>query len=263
MGIKGFKSQQALQKKLAAFTEDESIDPARYVTVQEMSGRRHALDVLAHGLYQITTTPLTAATGSNIRVIQCAAHGALKNDIIRLSNGTQFAVLSVPASNLIVSSVELDVSPVGDTFTIWRHINPAYDSSGATLIGLGIAITGSVMPAGGVSNLGWLSAIYTKLIASITTVETPKATTYVQSLTLDGTTAQAFVPPANAKWLKIHASPDNSVNLKVAFGGTVATATVGQSFEPGRSEDYNGVSSVSIICKSATTGHGVFLVWGV
>lgn len=89
------------------------------------------------------------------------------------------------------------------------------------------------------------------------------ASTYEQSLTLDGTTAQTFTPPTGARWLKIHAGPSNTINLMVAFGGTTATSTVGEEFEAGRSEDFNGVSSVSIICKSAITAHKVSLIWSV
>lgn len=131
MSIKGHKSQQALKQKLSGYTEDQSIDPSRYVTVQEMSGRRHALDVLLHGAYQITIIPKTVAAGSNIRKIVCVGHGANKNDIIRLSNGTQFAALSIPDANTIITSVELDVDPTGDTFTIWRHITPSYNADGS------------------------------------------------------------------------------------------------------------------------------------
>jgi hypothetical protein len=265
MSIKGYKSQQALQRVIGGFTENESTDPARFVTVQELSGRRHALDVLIHGVYQISIAPITILAGSNIRVIQATAHGALKNDLIRLSDGTEFSVLHVPNPNAFITSVELNVNPVGDTFTVWRHITPSYNNDGSLNVtaNQGLPITGAVMPAGGTSTNGWLSAIYTKLIASITTIETPKALTYAQSLTLDGTTAQVFTPPANAKNLKIIAGADNTVNIMVAFGGTVATATVGQEIEPSRSEDYCGVSSVSVICKSAITAHKISLVWSV
>lgn len=131
MSIKGFKSQQALSKKLGGYTEDQSIDQARYVTVQEMNGKRHALDVIIQGAYQITVIPLTAASGSNIRVIKCVAHGASKNDIIRLSNGTQFSAISIPDADTIITSVELDVDPTGNTFTVWRHITPAYNADGS------------------------------------------------------------------------------------------------------------------------------------
>lgn len=131
MSIKGYKSQQALQQKLSGYTEDQSVDKLRYTTIQEMSGRRHALDVLINGAYQITTTPKTIEAGSNIRTIKITNHGASKNDIIRLSNGTQFSALSIPDANTIITSVELDVSPVGDTCTIWRHITPSYNSDGS------------------------------------------------------------------------------------------------------------------------------------
>lgn len=131
MSIKGFKSQQALQQKLNGYTEDQSIDRARYVTVQEMNGKRHALDVLIHGAYQVTVAPKTIEAGSNIRTLKITNHGANENDIIRLSDGTQFSALSVPDANTIITSVELDSSPVGDTCTIWRHITPSYNADGS------------------------------------------------------------------------------------------------------------------------------------
>lgn len=140
--------------------------------------------------------------------------------------------------------------------------------------------TPTAMPAGGAGVRGWLSAIWTKLNSSlavtgtfwqatqpvsgtVTQIETPKATSYVQSLTLDGTTAQTFSPPANAKKVKIHAGADNTVNLMIAFGGTVATSTIGEEFEPARSEDYDGVSGISVICKTAITNHKVSLIWSI
>lgn len=139
VSIKGYKSQQALQQKLAGYSEDQSVDKLRYTTIQEMSGRRHALDVAIHGAYQITTVPKTIESGSNIRTIKITSHGANKNDIIRLSDGTQFSALSVPDANTIITSVELDVSPVGDTCTIWRHITPSYNADGS----LNVSVTPS------------------------------------------------------------------------------------------------------------------------
>jgi len=138
MSIKGFKSQQALQQKLSGFTESQSLDQARYVTVQEMPGRRHALDVTISGLYKISASPLTVSAG-NIRTIICASHGASANDMIRLSDGTTVGVLSVPDVNTIITAVELSVSPVGDTFTVWRAITPAYNSDGS----LNVSVTPS------------------------------------------------------------------------------------------------------------------------
>jgi len=131
MSIKGFKSQQALAKKLSGFTEDESIDQARYATLQEMPGRRHAVDVVIHGAYEITAVPLTVGAGSNIRVLNITAHGASKNDLIRMVDGTEFSVLSTPDADTIITSVELDSSPIGKTIRIYRYITPAYNNDGA------------------------------------------------------------------------------------------------------------------------------------
>lgn len=89
-----------------------------------------------------------------------------------------------------------------------------------------------------------------------------KVLSHVQSLTIDGTTAQSFTPPTGAKKVKIHADDDNSVNLRVAFG-TTASATIGEKFAAGRSEDFDGSATVSIIAESTASNQGVYLVWSV
>jgi hypothetical protein len=98
---------------------------------------------------------------------------------------------------------------------------------------------------------------------SINIKEVPKTLKYVQSITLDDITEQSFSPPLLAKGLKIIAGADNLVNLMVSFDGIPATSTYGQEIEPARSEDYTGVSTVSVICKSAATNHKVSLIWSV
>ena len=100
------------------------------------------------------------------------------------------------------------------------------------------------------------------LPSDVTFTSAPFAASHVQSITLDGTTAQTFIPPANARWVKVAAGASNEVNLKIAFG-TTATATVGFELEPGRSEDFGAVATLSVICKTAITDHSVFICWGV
>lgn len=168
-------------------------------------------------------------------------------------------------------------APVGGATSANQTLQITQETLINTNLGTDIT-TPTAMPAGGAGVRGWLSAIWTKLNGSlavtgaffqatqpvsgtITQIETPKALTYVQSLTLDGTTAQTFSPPANAKNVKIHAGADNTVDLIIAFGGTTATDTVGEEFEAGRSEDYQGVSAISVICKSAITAHKVSIIW--
>jgi hypothetical protein len=202
-------------------------------SVQNLWGGRGASDVLIHGLYAPSLTPVAIEIGSVKRLIKVTTHGAVAGDYIRMENGTavseEVAIIKKVDANFFIIAKEINAA-IGDTLVFLKPVTPLYSKAGSL---------------------------------TVVSTETPKALTYVQSLTLDGTIAQTFVPPANAKNVKVHAGPDNTINLKVAFGGTVATATVGQEFEPGRSEDYNGVSSISIICKSAITAHAVFIVWSV
>lgn len=149
MSIKGYKSQQALQQKLGGYTEDQSIDRARYTTVQEMPGKRHSLDVIPHGITKISAIPLNVLAGSNIRVIKATAHGALINDVIKLSNGTEFSALSIPDSDTIITSVELDASPVGDTITVWRYVTPSYGADGSITAALAPPVGGFAIETGG------------------------------------------------------------------------------------------------------------------
>lgn len=95
-----------------------------------------------------------------------------------------------------------------------------------------------------------------------------KVATYVASITIDSTTAQAFTPPAGAKWVKIMASEDNVTTLRVALGST-ATNVVGMEFQAGRSEDYDAVATISVLAKVTAgspgpfTAQAIYIQWGV
>lgn len=97
---------------------------------------------------------------------------------------------------------------------------------------------------------------------TVPTQNIAKVASYVQSLTIDGTTQQTFNAPANAKWCKVSAGIDNTVDLMVNFGA-VATSTVGMEFQAGRSEDFDAVANISVIAKSAITNQKVSIFWGV
>jgi hypothetical protein len=88
------------------------------------------------------------------------------------------------------------------------------------------------------------------------------AATYVQSVTIDGVTAQTFAAPSTvSKWVKIQADDNNSVSLRVCVGGT-ATATNGHLFAPGRSEDFQAVATISVIASSTATAQMISITWG-
>lgn len=132
-GIKGFKSQKMLKSRLNGYTENESIDVERYVTIQELPGDRYAADVLIHGAYKVNLLGvLTAAAGSNIRVIKCVGHGAEKGDFVKfITSAIEVQVLSVPDADTMVLATELPSSPVGLTFDIIRGVTPSYNKDGS------------------------------------------------------------------------------------------------------------------------------------
>lgn len=97
---------------------------------------------------------------------------------------------------------------------------------------------------------------------TVPTQNVGRVASYVQSLTIDGTTQQTFNAPANAKWVKVIAGIDNTVDLMVNFGAN-ATSTIGFEMQSGRSEDFDAVANISVIAKSAATNQKVSIVWGV
>lgn len=74
-------------------------------------------------------------------------------------------------------------------------------------------------------------------------------------------TAQTFTAPANAVGFKIQAPSTNTENIAFSIGAT-ATITAGIVMEPGRSEDFDVGSNISVIATSATQQR-VTVIWKV
>lgn len=74
-------------------------------------------------------------------------------------------------------------------------------------------------------------------------------------------TAQTFTAPANAVGFKIQAPSTNTENVAFSIGAT-ATITAGILMEPGRSEDFDTGSNISVIATSATQ-QTVNVLWKV
>lgn len=73
--------------------------------------------------------------------------------------------------------------------------------------------------------------------------------------------AQTFTAPANAVGFKIQAPSTNTENISWSQG-SVATITAGFLMEPGRSEDFDTGSDISVIATS-TTQQTVTVIWKV
>ena len=88
--------------------------------------------------------------------------------------------------------------------------------------------------------------------------------THAQSLIIDNVTVVTFTAPAGAKKAKVMALDTNTVNIRITNDGTTApSATVGHQLQPARSEDFDGVGSIKVICESVATAHGVTISWSV
>lgn len=74
-------------------------------------------------------------------------------------------------------------------------------------------------------------------------------------------TAQTFTAPANAIGFKIQAPSTNTENIAFSVGST-ATITAGILMEPGRSEDFEVGSNISVIATSATA-QKVTVIWRI
>ena len=74
-------------------------------------------------------------------------------------------------------------------------------------------------------------------------------------------TAQTFTAPANAIGFKIQAPSTNTENIAFSVG-SVATITAGILMEPGRSEDFDTGSNISVIATSATP-QTVTVIWKI
>lgn len=74
-------------------------------------------------------------------------------------------------------------------------------------------------------------------------------------------TAQTFTAPANAMGFKIQAPSTNTENIAFSIGA-VATITAGILMEPGRSEDFECGSDISVIATSSTAQR-VSVLWRI
>lgn len=88
----------------------------------------------------------------------------------------------------------------------------------------------------------------------------PKALTNSYDELPSLTTAATFTAPANAIGGKIYAKDSNGANIRWKMGAT-ASATSGLQLQPGRSEDFNGGSSISVISESGT--NEVAVIWTI
>jgi hypothetical protein len=112
--------------------------------------------------------------------------------------------------------------------------------------------------------LGWDGSSHREIkldsAGRVETTEAPLTPSFSELLNITNT-AQTITAPAGAKWAKVMCPTTNAASLRIKFGGT-ATATSGMQMQPGRSEDFNAVGNLSVICETADTNQQISVQWG-
>ncbi len=141
MSIKIYSTQKKLNTKIEGYTNDQTDDKNQFITGQQTSSNKVALDTIPNGLYRTTTLPKQAGAGSPNpkRILISTAHGAKPGDVVRFEQtsanpGFEATILSTPDADTIVLAAELDSDIVAlDEFFILRFVTPLLDSTGASL----------------------------------------------------------------------------------------------------------------------------------
>jgi hypothetical protein len=140
MTIKGFRSSKRLKKVIPNLEVQKTEDFELYTTLNALPSDRVGLDVIAHGVYNVTgALPVTPAAGSDLRkIIFPSAHNAQVGDVIKfVTNQTEAPILSVIDSVTVILGCELGFDPTTDTLKVWRYTTPAYDKDGGLVTSTG------------------------------------------------------------------------------------------------------------------------------
>jgi hypothetical protein len=141
MSIKGSKSKFAVREGIPGIENTQ--DLPIHVTAQSVPGERIALDVVSHGVYEVSNTGVIGAASVK-RLIQSVAHGAKAGDIIKMTSGNsldaEIPIIEIVDADFFVIPYEADIA-VADTFNLLRHVTPKYAADGSTSVTITTAPT--------------------------------------------------------------------------------------------------------------------------
>lgn len=141
MSIKGSKSKFAVREGIPGIENTQ--DLPIHVTAQSVPGERIALDVVSHGVYEVSNTGVIGAASVK-RLIQSVAHGAKAGDIIKMTSGNsldaEIPIIEIVDADFFVIPYEADIA-IADTFNLLRHVTPKYAADGSTSVTITTAPT--------------------------------------------------------------------------------------------------------------------------
>lgn len=246
---------------------------SNFVTVYPTDPYRNALDAPRFAFrVNDEVTPRTAgvATGidpaDNLFWIADTATPAKVGDFVRFQNGNaqfiEMPIAKVETNRFLISTIpDSDKAPAsGNTFFIMRYTTQRVDDTGSQVV----TVTS-----------GPIQYVYNGIDTEVTQDDATPAnsrpmpvlaasvvnTGVVQNISNLVATAQTFTAPAGAIGFKIQTPSTNTENVAFTIGAT-ATISTGILMEPGRSEDFDTGSNISVIATSATTQR-VTVLWKV
>jgi len=143
--IQGSKSLNYNKVAIPGYSPEQgtSIDPTgdtmQHLSIQEISGKRGAADVVIHGLTNVSMG-LIVESGSTQRLIRSTAHGAQLGWVMRPSNGPsisqEISIVGIIDANNFAISTLFPIS-IGNTFDLLKYVTPLYGADGSLTVSSG------------------------------------------------------------------------------------------------------------------------------
>lgn len=258
-GISGFPTTQ----KILGKTGDTQKSKADFVTLQPSFDSRQALDTVPRFAFRVGAIRTAQAGTGNLddgkgTYIADTATTAREGDIVRFETGNM-QYFEAPIVEVQTNGFRLGIrvasayAPAStDTFYILRYATQLVDSSGSPIVSTTPGPTQFV-----------LNSVNTQVLKDTTTpannkpfpvqLEPGRAGSFDEITNLTNS-AQSFTAPARAVGFKIQSLSDNAQNIRMKVGAA-ATASSGFRLEPGRSESFDLVGTISVIAEAAGTNY--------
>jgi hypothetical protein len=118
---------------------ENSGDSMQHLSIQEISGKKGAADVMIHGITEVSLAHAIEA-GSVRKLIKSTAHGAKQGWFMRMTSGAsdreEISIIKIVDADTFIISAEFPIA-IADTFDILRSVSPKYSSDGDLSVSAG------------------------------------------------------------------------------------------------------------------------------
>lgn len=195
------------------------------------------------------------ATAAKQDSLQTVVAKEAKQDTMITALGTLATQATLAATNVLVGAVN-ETAPASDTAS--SGLNGRLQRIAQRITSLIALLPVSLGQKTGANSL---AVVLASDQGALPASQIPAATGSFAQIANLVATAQSFTAPAGAVGFKIQAPSTNSENIAFSIGST-ATITAGILMEPGRSEDFDTGSNISVIATNATA-QTVSVLWRI